>query len=477
MVQSFLDALLAALPSPEAWLRALAVLALTLIVLLLLRLLDRPRYERLLNRAPGGARTGLWLLPALTLLAALPMYAILQRVVTARISTDVNARYLNRADPDGAPTTQAAPTATYLTTRTYTRTLVLPPQLVRRIGQDGVGVLAPYLTDPTSENVLRLADRFRRSGNDVIFTRESTQLTEEPIRIDASKVNVNLDFQMGDLYRAAFNAVYTFQNPTQEEVTARFRFPPPVGSGTLSDFRVTVNGQELTAAQLTGGTQWEGTLAPGQTVAARVTYRHVGARGWNYALAGRREPVRNFDLSVHTNRPAKFQRYSLFPTGQTRDLAGNSTLRWQLPDALTAQDVAVAFSGSSTRETVVKLYTFAPLALLLGAALAVMTARLRRVFLAPRAAALAVLGVVVGLTLGGVLMSYLLFPLAGLIGGMVAALLALRALGRAYLWPVLVAALAPLAFLTGGNAGLILTLGAVVSLLLFMGPRGRPTPG
>lgn len=486
MVQWFLNALhdsflrlVPALP----WLgwAALAVLAL----LVLLRVADPRRYETLLGALPARRFGAVWLWPLLALLAGVLALNLASDLIAHRVSSELGARTVNRADPEGSPTVQSAPTATYLVTRTYTRTLLLPPELLRRVGEQGVGVLAPYLTDPSSDNILKLVDRFRRSGGDVVFTREAIQISEAPIRFDASNVGVSLRFQEagghGQYYNADFDAKYSFQNPTAEAVTARFRFPLPGGSGTLTNFRVTVNGQELTAAQLTGGTQWQGELTPNQKVVVRVTYRHQGARGWSYALAGRREPVRNFDLRLSTDRPAKFLRYSLYPTSVQRNLLGQpGAFRWTLPDALTAQDIALSFGTSSARETVVKFFRFAPLTLLLAAAFTPVWVRSRRLTLRPGPAALASLGIVAGLGLGGVLMSYLPLGLAGLIGAAVAGALGLRALGPAFWPPVLLAALAPLAFLTGGHAGLLLALAAALALALLIftpGPgRRRPAP-
>ena len=37
-----------------------------------------------------------------------------------------------------------------------------------------VQVLSPYLQDPGSANIVSLRDRFTRSGQDVVFSREAT---------------------------------------------------------------------------------------------------------------------------------------------------------------------------------------------------------------------------------------------------------------------------------------------------------------
>ncbi|GAA4017384.1 hypothetical protein GCM10022631_32520 [Deinococcus rubellus] len=484
MVQVALDAFWSLFSGWHALLWAVLVLALLGAVgLLTLRLRSRTRYES----ATGWLREAAWPVgswAAVLLLFAFTFVAlgVLGSLVISRVSVGENARAGNGADLDAAPTTQSAPTITYLTDRTYTRTLVVPPSLLKRVGEQGVGALAPYLTDPTSENVTKLVDQFRRSGQDVIFTRQATLTTEEPIKLDTSRVNVSLDFvtpargARRTYYNATFAAEYAFTNPLDRAATVRFQFPLPNGSGTLSGFKVIVNGQELTAADLSNGSQWEAQVQPKETVNVKVTYAHQGARGWSYLLASRREPIKDFELSVKTNEAAKFARYSLPPTQTARSL-GSTTLSWNLKDVITAQDVSMTFSSASLRETLGKLYGFAPLSLLLAAVFGALWAWGRGLRTTPAQVALALLAVLAGLALGGVLMSYLLVVWAGLIGGLLSALLALRALGKAWWPPVLIAAGLPLAFLLVGNAGLIITLAGVVGLAaLIWGYKRRPPP-
>ncbi|WP_161880279.1 hypothetical protein [Deinococcus alpinitundrae] len=484
MVQVALDAFWSLFSGWHVALWALLVLALIgAIGLLTLRLGRRDRYESAMRWLREAAwPVGSWAAVLLLLGFTFAALGVLGNLVISRISVGENARAGNGADLDAAPTVQPSPTITYLTEQTYTRTLVVPPSLLKRVGEQGVGALAPYLTDPTSQNVTKLVDKFRRSGRDVIFTRQATLTSEAPIKLDTSRVNVNLDFvtpargARRTYYNATFAAEYAFTNPLDREITVRFQFPLPEGSGTLSGFKVIVNGQELTAADLSNGSQWEAQMAPRETANVKVTYAHQGARGWSYLLASRREPIKDFELSVKTNEAAKFARYSLPPTQTARSL-GSNTLSWNLKDVITAQDVAMTFSSASLRETLGKLYGFAPLSLLIATVFGGLWAWGHGLRTTPVQVALALLAVLAGLTLGGMLMSYLLVVWAGLIGGVLSALLALRALGRAWWPPVLIAAALPLAFLLVGNAGLIITLSGVVGLAaLIWGRRARPHP-
>ena len=234
------------------------------LTLLTLRLRDRSHYALAMSwLREAGLPVLSWAAVLLLLTFSFAALGLLGDLVISRVSVGETAAAGNGADLDAAPTTQSAPRITYLSERTYTRSLVVPPALLRRVGEQGVGALAPYLTDPTSQNVTKLVDRFRRSGQDVIFTRQATLTTEEPIKLDTSRVNVNLDFvtpargARRTYYNAAFAAEYAFTNPFDQAATVRFQFPLPGGSGTLSGFKVVVDGQELSAADLTNGSQWE----------------------------------------------------------------------------------------------------------------------------------------------------------------------------------------------------------------------------
>jgi len=476
MVQTALDLLAQALTRLLSVLPALLVAALVLIAALLTyRLLGRDRLRTGLHWATDrGWRLGRWVLVPVALGAATLMTDIAHRSVQARIGGQVNARYTNTADPNTAQTVQQAPTVTYLSERTYTRTLVIPPELLRQVRREGVQVLAPYLQDPSSENILRLRDRFTRSGQNVVFSREATLQSEEFIPLDTSRVSAELlavnaaDRQSA--YNAAFTALYRFRNPLAQAATVRFQFPLPQGSGTLSGFTMSIDGQSFTSTDLSSGSStWEGRVAPGAVTEVRVTYRHQGARGWNYDLSARRERVRDFELTLRTDQATRFQRYSLYPTGVTGGtFGGPQTLKWQLQNAITAQNIAVVFAQGSVRETLLKLYAFLPFCLLGGVLLVAVWGWLRRLPVLPVRLALAVLGMSLGFAVGGVLTGYLLPVPAELLGAALAFLLAVLCLGRAFVWPLLPVVLAPVTFLWVGNAGLLLSVLAVATLLLFL---------
>ncbi|WP_407570258.1 hypothetical protein [Deinococcus altitudinis] len=457
----------------------LALLAALFVALLLLGLLDRQRYQAVLVWFGSNlARISRGLLALLALGTGVLMLDVTRRSVDVRLGGQVNARYANTADPNTTETVQQAPTATYLSERTYTRTLTLPPALLQRVGEEGVQVLSPYLQDPTSENVVSLRDRFTRSGQDVVFSREATLQTQEYVTLASSKVTADLKFvdaaggSRQSYYNAGFDGQYVFVNPLNAPATVRFAFPLPRGSGTLSGFTMTVNGQPFNAADLTDGSVWEGEVAAGAPVTVRVVYRHQGSRGWSYDLSQRREPVKSFDLTIRADQPAKFQRYSLFPTSVDRSAFGSAqTLHWSLQNAITAQNVAVVFEQGSLRETLAKLHHSAPFSLLLALGLLLIWASVQHLRLRALSLALALLGLSLGFSFGGVLTGYLPSVPAELLGAALGLALAVVSLGLRYWPPLLLTVLAPLTFLSVGNAGLLLGLLAALTLVLLLRAR------
>ncbi|MBZ9714018.1 hypothetical protein [Deinococcus multiflagellatus] len=488
MVQAAVSALLAALHELVRLALPLgALLGAALLALLLLGLLDRERARAALAAAlrAGPQMTG-WLLLALALAGATLATGLTQRAVDLRLSAQQSARYANAADPEGGETAQPSPSAALLETRTYTRSLSLPPDVVARIGVgDEWTRLLPYLGDAPG-SVQDLQEGFVRRGNTLTYSRAVTLLTERPVDLDRAVVQADLRFTdpaggRGTYYTAAFGATYRFSNPLDTPATMRFTFPLPQGSGTLSGFALVVNGVPLRPGAQDSGQSWEGEVPARGSVTVQVRYRHQGARSWSYVLS-RREALRDFDLTLNADRPAKFQRYALFPTSQTRAaLGGQTTLRWHLTDAITAQDVAVVFTGGNLRETLRKVHVAQAVALSLSALLALAWAQSRRRPLPPLALAGALLALGLGFTLGGVLTAYLPPLLAEALGaaaGLGLALLVLPGapLRRLLLAPLALGAALPLTFLSGGHAGLLLSLLAVAALLALSRGRWR-TPG
>lgn len=364
--------------------------------------------------------------------------------------------------PDAPAVRQFGPTIAVLAERTYTRTLTLPPNFLERVGTEGVGVLSPYLSDPSAENVLRLVDTFRRSGRDVLFTRQVTRLDEDPIPFTRSGVKVKFKRLAGRAYDTEFDGRYSFQNGTAQPFTARFLFPLPE-AGTIRDLQMSVGNQTVTEPNESGAYEWKGTLAAGEQREAVVRYQVLGARTWNYDLGSRRRRVQQFVLEANPGGLVRFQRGSLQPGVHTRD-----TLRWELSNVVTAQQVGIAFPRDvSLREAYLQALTALPASFALFLAGVLALGLWFRQSLDPGRLAGALL--VFALSLGASLvLSNYVGPIVGMtLCPVVGAVLAARLLGRTSLLAALPAALLPATFLSAQNTGLwvlALAIGVLASV-------------
>jgi hypothetical protein len=381
--------------------------------------------------------------------------ALAQQDIQWRESAEATANPV----PDAPAVSQFEPTVAVLAEHTYERTLTLPPDFLQRIGDNGVGALSPYLTDPSASNVLKLVDTFRRSGRDVVFTRQMTRLDEEPVPFANSQIHVNFRRLAGRAYDAEFEGHYLFQNTRPQPVTARFLFPLP-GENTIRNLNVSVNGHVVAEPNPSGEYEWRSLMQPGEQWEAVVRYHVIGARTWQYGLGSRRGRVEVFRLLATTGGPVTYMRGSLQPSAVNRE-----TLRWDLTNVVTTQRIAIAFPPDiERREAYLQALSALPtsLILFLVGALAVGWRFCTRVHPGGMAAALILFAL--GLWAAPVLANYLgaaagllIMPMAGAFG-------AAKVLGRRSLLAAVPAALLPATFLSPTHSGLLALLLTLATL-------------
>jgi hypothetical protein len=392
-----------------------------------------------------------------------------QPLAARAIDQRETAEAIANPTPDAPAVYQFSPAVAILRESTYARTLTLPPDFLQRIGTDGVGALTPYLSDPTAENVLRLVDTFRRSGKDVVFTRQVTRLAEEPLPFTSSHVNVQFRRLTGRAYDAEFEARYQFQNTQPTPSRVRFQLSLP-DSNTIRDLHVSVAGQLIPDPNPSGVYEWESTLAPNESREAVVRYRTLGARAWHYDLGSRRRRVQEFQLTASGGGHVRFMRGSLQPTSNQ-----NGSLRWKLANIVTAQQIAIAFPpDTAAQESYLNALSALPaalLAFLLG--VVVVTLRYGQKW---NPALIASGLVLFGLGLGAapVLANYIGYIAGVLIAPLLGAFLSARLLGRRSLRASVPAALIPATFLSPTHSGLLLLLLSLAALtLLLPSPRSE----
>ncbi len=395
---------------------------------------------------------------------------IAQYSVGLRYVSQNNARYSKLEDPPGHDTVQPEPKLSYTETKTYIRSIRVPPDALKRLDQEGRDAILPYvqqyLADPQSRNVRRVVDSIVKNGKSLFFVREAQILEQRSLPILSSQIKTQFDF--GDtglgrsFYRASFDGKYGFENPNDKPLDIVFYFPFPNNSGALTDFEFLARGES--AKEITpdnAGFTWYATLKPKEKITAQIKYKNQGSDTWNYAFSGR-TVVNDFQLEVKSAKPIKFLRGSLYPTEL------GSSLIWKFPKIVTSQGVVLSFPETSLRETLNKVYVFMQFSLVLALVWLILYAARHNLKLEPYRLALALFGIGIGLAASAVLFGYISPTPALLLGSLLAAGLGWLALGTRYALPIILSSLAPLVFLSGGNAGLwllLLTLVFFASLL------------
>ena len=434
-----------------------------------------------------------------------------QPAAKSNIGWKESAEASDNPAPEAPPIDQYGPIAAVMIDKTYRRSLTLPPDFVQRIGADGVEVLSPYLVDPTAENVLKLADTFKRSGRDVVFTREVTREDEEPISFDNSVIKLAFHRLQEQAYEVDFSASYTFTNTTDTAIKARFVFPLPEGGGTIQNLKVEVGGQDVTESANAGRSMelgpsegapldeepspnspremmsdrsepnsegdysWTGTMNPGESRKATVRYKAIGSRSWSYDLGSSRRRVKDLSVEASIDGIVQFAKWGIQPASHS-----GSSISWKLKDVVTSQRLALTFPRDvRMRESYLQALAVLPATLILfGLGLLLALWRLQ-IDIRPSqiASGLVIFGFGLGSTM--VLANYLGPVAAVLVGPVLGGVLASRITNWRTLLVVLPISLFPAASLSPQNTGIwVLVLAVLVAvgyayLPRFVSPNGR----
>lgn len=443
------------------WMCALAmtvVLALACTAFLCLNLykFDRESCLSALRKTRGFLARGWgWALMAGLLLLQVCALSELHKGLQSRLAQQGRARYLAGEDHGGLPTIQRAPQVSVKESQSATQRIVLPPQLN---SLESVPGWNPEVARYGERPAVNVQDELVKDDKAVVLNRTVTVERFVSMKLQSSDVVLKLAFEdpqsgSGQLYKADFQAGYTFVNPHSGPRRFHFSFPLPDNSGTLSGFHFRVNGKDMPAEDVDHGLEWDGELAAEEKCVVEIAYQHRGARSWTYDLTGRREPIADFRLRVQGDRSdIKFQRGSLYPSQSER-----GKWEWNLQNQITSQSISLYFPYVPSEQIIGNLFVFGPLSLIALTALVVVWMHLRATRTGAWRAALATLAAAGAYSLAAYLIGYLNFTLSLLIAFGVAGWLQYRALGRRLWIPVVSSTLAPFTFLAPGHTGLMLS--------------------
>jgi hypothetical protein len=307
----------------------------------------------------------------------------------------------------------------------------------------------------------------------------------------ASKINVSLHYspkQRGlfwhRTYGAAFDAEYTFANPTPIPQTIYLSFPLPANSQGQRDFIFTVNGKDDPACSpdprgiLTRAVEIEGN---GKAV-VHTAYETQGSDTWRYHF---KDPSRvtGFQLTLQTDfADINFPVGTGSPTDR-RQSADGWTLSWLYPDILSSPDMGMDMPKQLDAGPVAsRMAFFAPVSLLFFITVVLLVGAVRGVPLHPMHVFFTAAGFFAFHLLFAYLVDHLNLQLSFAIAALVSVLLVstyLRAAGGKTLFHIALPAqlaymvLFSLSFFFDGFTGLTITIGAITTLALLMAVTAR----
>ncbi len=295
-------------------------------------------------------------------------------------------------------------------------------------------------------------------------------------------------------YRVDFTGDYQIKNPTPVTQTFYVRFQLPATGASYENFSFRLSEGEASGRAPEQGAITEAVvLPPGGETSLRVTYLARGTEEWRYHFGGT-DRVRNFVLRMKTD----FAEID-FPTGtgspSSRDTVDAGwDLEWSYPDVLAAQDVGMAMPRALNPGPVAaRIAFFAPVSLLFFFTVLVLLGVVRGQALHP----MHFFFIASGFFAFQLLFAYLvdLLPLmpAFLLASVVSVTLVatyVHAVSRGRLTKIAVVAqvaymgLFSYSFFFDGLTGLVITIGAIITLAFLMihtakidwEAKFRPTP-
>lgn len=432
------------------------------------------------------------LLIGILLLQINVLKAIRQGVISRNQQASV-AKYTSEGEGGGGEISQYGPTIMYNHTTVRTQRLIIPKYTLTYLNAHGLETTDSINSMPgwspeelryDSRPIINIEDQLEKAQDAIVINRKTTTDQYLPLKLLASDIKLKLTFkEQGNrarrqYYDSDFVGQYSFSNPYEVPKKIYFGFPYPYGTGTLSNFRMKVDGKDVLTEEVGNSRVWEQEVSPGKSMTVEVGYSYDGSRSWTYNLSSKREAINNFKLQVSSNNPRiKFQRGSMMPSKKSKGLM-DSTLTWEASNLVRSQDISLYFPGISIGEVITRLYIFSPIALIVFVITILGWGALKGREVTPVQLILTTFSYSLSFALAGYLLTYMPLALAIIISFALSAFLNLKITDRSVLPPILVASLVPLTFIWVGNTGLLLCLmGMVVIGLFAFGAKGRLQPG
>ncbi len=323
-----------------------------------------------------------------------------------------------------------------------------------------------------------------QSAPTVTWTKSKDHV--QTLELDSSNVNVDLKLQHRRkglywyaTYEVAFDGTYAFTNTLDEDkvFTVTFNFP---SSGTIyDDFEFRVGDQLVSpGGQLYSGASTEISVPRGATVPIHVAYKSRGLNEWRYSFSDGIITVRNFKMTVTTDFDEyDFPESTISPSTKTKTAQG-WVFTWEFNNLVSDFDLGVKMpSKLNPGPLASRMSYFAPVSLLFFFTILIVLGAVKGQNLHPMHYFFLSASFFAFHLLFAYLVDHILVEISFVISALVSMALVVIYLGRVNGWRfALWAGLAQFLFLVlfsyafffEGYTGLVITIGAIITLAVMM---------
>jgi hypothetical protein len=132
-------------------------------------------------------------------------------------------------------------------------------------------------------------------------SKQSLELASSQIHVDLSLDQRRKGLMWYDTYNVALSGRYSVQNTLQVPITATVVFTFPSDNAIYDDFELRIGEQQITPRGVTSSVPGTVQLEPGESAEVYVAYKSRGLDRWVYRFADRITTVRDFSLTVNTD--------------------------------------------------------------------------------------------------------------------------------------------------------------------------------
>lgn len=258
---------------------------------------------------------------------------------------------------------QEAPYVATFHDQVYTKTITLPSQMDKKALEAGADSIAMSYFGQGGD-YKKVENSIVHKGDTLVLVHTVTMEVEDRIAFNNADVTLDLkhvNSRKGDAFDLGYHAVYEFKNPSDQEGKMRFRISLPETEGTIEGLALSVNGTEIKKTDSYGTYEWLGTLGPGATGKADLSYRLKGAGRIDMAVAEALRPVEKYSLKVTAPFDLKFGKHSIQPTGHE-----GHTYSWTMDNVISHNGISIVVPAQlQMRHAALKLFSAAPLLFIL----------------------------------------------------------------------------------------------------------------